>query len=186
MRARRTVVCTQVAHGSDEYRQTVALRDEVLRKPLGLRFAPKGLAAEEDSFHLACWDGDALAGCLVLKPLSRRRIRMRQLAVAPPRQGRGLGKALVNFAESFARRRGYQEMVVHARETAVGFYEKLGYMKEGRRFTEVTLPHFGMRKVLSRRGHHRTTPGPRRPSACLFPARRLNAEQTAGPPLRAR
>ena len=37
---------------------------------------------------------------------------------------------------------------MHARETAVGFYEKLGYKVVGDKFTEVTIPHYVMEKKL--------------------------------------
>ena len=43
---------------------------------------------------------------------------------------------------------GYEEIVLHARETALGFYQKLGYETEGDSFTEVGLPHSAMRKKL--------------------------------------
>ncbi len=142
-------VCSEVRHGTDEYRQTVALRDELLRRPLGLKFSPEELAQEKDSFHLACRQGGTLAACLVLEPMSARRIQMRQLAVAADFQGRGIGRSLMGYSESFARQRGYREIVMHAREEAVGFYEKLGYRREGGRFTEVTIPHFVMRKTLA-------------------------------------
>ncbi|MBS1564192.1 MAG: GNAT family N-acetyltransferase, partial [Bacteroidetes bacterium] len=33
-------------------------------------------------------------------------------------------------------------------KTAVGFYEKLGYVAVGEEFLEVTLPHFVMEKKL--------------------------------------
>ncbi len=155
MKKRKAIACSEVRHGTDEYRQTVALRDEILRRPLGLTFSPEELAEEKDSFHLACrQDGGplgppgGLAACLVLKPLSEQQIQMRQLAVDADFQGRGIGTQLVRYSEVFARQRGYRQIVMHARETAVGFYEKLGYRKEGGRFTEVTIPHYRMSKIL--------------------------------------
>jgi predicted GNAT family N-acyltransferase len=39
-------------------------------------------------------------------------------------------------------------MVMHARKTAIGFYEKQGYAVFGNEFEEVTVPHFEMRKLL--------------------------------------
>jgi predicted GNAT family N-acyltransferase len=39
-------------------------------------------------------------------------------------------------------------MVMNARKTAVGFYEKLGYNAKGDEFEEVTIPHFLMEKTL--------------------------------------
>ena len=39
-------------------------------------------------------------------------------------------------------------MTLHAREAAVPFYERLGYLSEGEPFDEVGLPHRAMRKRL--------------------------------------
>jgi len=135
-----------IEHGSGEYEETVALRDEVLRKPLGLSYDPTELAGEKESFHFALREGAELVACLVLKPLDERCIKMRQLAVRDNAQGKGFGRELVNYAHSLAKERGYAEIVLHARETALGFYEKLGYQVEGNPFTEVGLPHLVMRK----------------------------------------
>jgi predicted GNAT family N-acyltransferase len=44
--------------------------------------------------------------------------------------------------------REYGEIILHARETARGFYEKLRYEAEGDSFTEVGLPHLFMGKKL--------------------------------------
>jgi N-acetylglutamate synthase-like GNAT family acetyltransferase len=137
-----------VQHGTKEYDETVALRDEVLRKPLGLAYNPEELVDERYSFHLALREGDQLVACLMLKPLDEKRLMMRQLAVRENCQKKGLGRELVNYAESFAKERGFGEIVLHARETALGFYGKLGYQAEGDRFTEVGLPHFSVRKKL--------------------------------------
>ena len=94
-----------IEHGSGEYEETVALRDEVLRKPLGLSYDPSELAGEKDSFHFALREGTELVACLVLKPLDERCIKMRQLAVRENAQGKGFGHELVNYAHSFARER---------------------------------------------------------------------------------
>ena len=71
---------------------------------------------------------------------------MRQLAVAAELQGQGIGTALVEFAEALAREIGYRRMILHARETAVPFYEKQGYSIIGEGFEEVTIPHWAMEK----------------------------------------
>jgi len=39
-------------------------------------------------------------------------------------------------------------MVLNARKTAVGFYEKLGYEKIGEEFPEINIPHYKMRKIM--------------------------------------
>jgi N-acetylglutamate synthase-like GNAT family acetyltransferase len=148
MKEKLLILCNEIEHGTDEYRQTVSLRDEILRRPLNLAFSPKELAEEKDSFHIACWRDGKLTACLILKPLSDRQVRLRQLAIMLAEQGAGIGSALVVYSEGFARKHGYHEIVLHARHTAVGFYEKLGYQTVGAGFTEINIQHFLMRKAL--------------------------------------
>lgn len=145
----RDSIFKAVQHGSPEYTETVALRDEVLRRPLGLEFSPELLGAEATDFHLAGYsqDGDLL-GCLILTPVDSSTIQMRQVAVNPSLQRSGIGTALVDYSESFARQHGYSLMIMHAREQAVPFYERLGYHTYGDRFEEVTIPHWNMKKHL--------------------------------------
>lgn len=145
-------MCREVIHGSSEYHATVALRDEVLRRPLGLAFSPDELSGEKDSFHLAGWRGSALVACVVLKPLSDNQLQLRQFAVREDWRGQGIGRALALYAEAFAKEHGYEEIILHSRETAQGFYAKLGYQTEGERFIEVTIPHVTMRKRLPSSG----------------------------------
>ncbi len=137
-----------VAHGSPEYEALVALRHDVLRRPLGLAFTPEQLAAESASYHLGCYSGETLAGCLVLAPQSEGRMQMRQVAVRDGWQGKGIGRLMAEQAENLARQMRFGVMILHARESAVGFYETLGYQKRGARFWEVTLPHWEMTKTL--------------------------------------
>ena len=124
------------------------LRDSVIRKPLGLDFSPEELRAEESFHHFACYCGDRLVACLVLCPLEEGDIRMKQVAVAPDLQRRGIGRALVEYSEAWATAAGYRRMILHAREAAVPFYEKAGYSKRGDQFEEVTIPHWAMEKRI--------------------------------------
>lgn len=138
----------QIQHGTAEYEETVALRDDILRRPLGLTFTPESLAGEASEIHIACYSGNQLVGCLILVPLANGALKMRQVAVADLAQGQGVGKAMVEFSENFARNNGFSSMTMHARETAVQFYLKLGYEVIGERFEEVSIPHFKMAKGM--------------------------------------
>jgi GNAT superfamily N-acetyltransferase len=142
-------IIREIEHGSPDYWTTVALRQGVLRKPLGLQFCAEELDAEKDSHHVACFCGNTLVGCLVLRPIADGDVQMRQVAVVPQLQGQGIGTAMVEYSEAFARRLGCRRLILHARETAVLFYEKLGYARFGDRFMELTIPHWAMEKSLS-------------------------------------
>jgi len=150
--ARHGEVLREIAFGSPEYDASFALRLKVLREPLGLTPGPEERAEEARLIHLGAFDGSRLVGCLMLHDLGAGRVRMRQVAVDFERQRAGLGRKLVRFSEDIARQRGFRTMVLHARETAVPFYDRLGYARRGEPFLEVTLPHLEMDKELGRDG----------------------------------
>lgn len=137
-----------IDHGSPEYKQMVDLRFQILRKPLGLTFQEEELEREKNDILIGCFDEDKLEGCCMLKQEGEDTVRLRQMAVISGLQGKGLGKALMIFAENIARDRGYKRLTMHARKSAQGFYEKLGYEVCSDEFTEVTIPHYVMEKML--------------------------------------
>jgi predicted GNAT family N-acyltransferase len=143
------LLCKQVGFTTPAYKDTVTLRYNILRKPLGLTFTQEQLDNEANDFHLAAYMGDEMIACLVLTQGQNGEIKMRQVAVKENKQGMGIGKKLVEFAEAFAREKGFTKMVLHARETAVPFYLTLAYKTEGQPFTEVGLPHKKMYKLLT-------------------------------------
>jgi GNAT superfamily N-acetyltransferase len=114
-----------IDHGSKEYKQMVDLRYNMLRKPLGLTFSEEELEAEKNNIHLCCFDDDKLEGCCMLVSKDNNTVQLRQMAVVSGLQGKGIGRVLMQFAENIARDRGFKKLIMHARKTAVGFYEKL-------------------------------------------------------------
>lgn len=143
-----TMALKIIDHGTTEYRQMVKLRDDILRKPLGLTFTPEELESEKDNMLIAAFEDEQLLGCCMLVEEIPGTVRLRQMAVLNDLQGKGIGRALMNFAENIARDRGYKILRMHARVHAVGFYEKVGYQVRGDQFVEVTIPHYVMEKQL--------------------------------------
>ncbi len=54
-----------------------------------------------------------------------------RVVVLPEYRGRGLGRRVVQEAETWLRMLGFSMAVVESRDVAVSFYEKLGYRKTG-------------------------------------------------------
>jgi N-acetylglutamate synthase-like GNAT family acetyltransferase len=138
----------QIDHSSKEYRQMVELRNEILRKPLGLSFKKEELTREKDDILIGAFEEDKMLGCCLLTKVNKDNVRLRQMAVQNNLQGKGIGAAMLNYAENVARDAGYKNMLMHARKTAVGFYEKLDYKVTGDEFEEITIPHVIMEKKL--------------------------------------
>ena len=138
----------QIDHGTPEYLKMVNLRYVVLRRPLGLTFDHDELMAEKDDILIACMDDNEVLGCCILEEVNNLTIRLRQMAVPDNLHNRGIGASIINFAENMARDKGYKLMTMHARDSAIGFYEKFGFQIKGSQFKEVNLPHHVMEKNL--------------------------------------
>lgn len=137
-----------IDHGSPEYLQMVQLRNDILRKPLGLSLDPGELDREKDEILIAAFEDGKMLGCCMLVRADALTARLRQMAVPNNLQGLGIGRALIQFAENIARDRGFRIIMMHARKTATGFYKKFGYEVRGEEFEELTLPHVIMEKKL--------------------------------------
>jgi predicted GNAT family N-acyltransferase len=79
--------------------------------------------------------------------------QLRQLAVAHETRRSGVGRALVHALERQSAEQGAREVWLNARESAFGFYERLGYEFDSEVFvSELTgIPHRRMRKDVSGR-----------------------------------
>jgi GNAT superfamily N-acetyltransferase len=127
------------------YALELDLRYRVLREPLGMGRHQVGFAGEEDALHVLAMEGASVTGCVLFDWSSGR---LRAMAVDPRHQRRGLGVELVSRLEREVLSRGVLRVTLHARQSAVPFYERLGYVVEGEPFTEVGLAHRTMIKVL--------------------------------------
>ncbi len=137
-----------IDHGSPEYEQMVQLRTDMLRKPLGLSFSSEELEKEKDDVLIGLFEDERILGCCLLTTVSSDLVRLRQMAVPNNLQLKGVGRAILIFAENISRDMGFKTLMMHARVTAAGFYEKLGYVRDDGEFMEVTVMHVVMRKRL--------------------------------------
>jgi ribosomal protein S18 acetylase RimI-like enzyme len=79
-------------------------------------------------------EGPTIAGILVLLSAPEY-LLLDNVAIAPERQGRGLGRRLLAFAESEALRRGYREIRLYTHQTMIEnqrLYASIGYEETGR------------------------------------------------------
>jgi len=138
----------EIEYGSDDYKKTVALREQILRIPLGMRFNPQYLEQDKDNWHIAAFDNGRVVGTVLLRPLDATTVKIRQVAVETMLQGQGIGRKLMEYAEEFARAKGFEKAVLHARFYVVAFYKKLGYEVVSGPFDEIGMQHFKMEKKL--------------------------------------
>ncbi len=139
----------EIAHGSAPYDEVLEARDRILRRPLGLRLSDDDTRGEALQRHFILTDNGRMIGGVIAKAEARRSARLRQMWIEPAHHGKGLGRSLLDGVLAILEAEGIEGIVLHARETVVGFYESAGFHTEGAAFTEVGIPHRRMVRSLS-------------------------------------
>ena len=122
----------------------IALRWQVLRP--GRPESTAHFAEDEasGSAHFAAIDSaGSVIGCASVIE-KEGRLQLRGMATAPEWQGKGVGRAVLEAVQAHALQRGLP-LWCNARMSALGFYEKSGWQKEGTIFDVPTVgPHIIM------------------------------------------
>ena len=139
-------------HGTKAYEQSLNLRHQILRVPLGMDLfdgSHDDLSEESRYYHFGAFDdqGKLIASVLGI-PTSLQEVRVKQMAVSEDQQHQGVGKRLFMIFEAYLLDLGFQSFVLHARRPVHGFYLNLGYEIQGDEFHEVGLPHYKMSKTF--------------------------------------
>ncbi len=138
-----------IKYSTSLYKSALELRNEVLRKPLGRSLDLVDLEGESEQQHFGIiGQENALIACVSAKEISGKHCKLRQMAVAEKFQGKGIGAELVSRVERELIAQGVREISLHARESAIRFYEKLGYVCAGELFDEVGISHIKMHKIV--------------------------------------
>lgn len=133
---------------SIDYLVEKQLREDMLRKPLGMILSHEDLLYDHLFTHAGAFVQGHLVGCLIWRNINEGCVQIKQVCVHSSYQGRQIGSSLMKYAEQEIRKVGMQEIMLHARCNAWSFYQRLGYSFTSDEFKEVGIIHREMRKYL--------------------------------------
>ena len=126
----------------------IELRIRQLLEPIGVPASYIDREKEKDDIFIAAFEKEAMLGCCILTHKDEQKIQLRQMAVRSDLRGRGIGAAIIDFAEQWARKNHYTILMMHARDPVLDFYRKCGYQVVSEQFFEVGMGHHVMEKKL--------------------------------------
>lgn len=148
-------VVKYIRYGSEEYKQTLKLRDEVMRKPLGRSIYDEDTSCEENQIVIGAFETNSmvtnlLIGCGVLSYKGDNTWMVEYLCVDTVLQKKGVGSALMKCLEKIARDRGAEILSLDSRIGAIDFYQRFGFIQKGEIFHKEIAPggHVYMEKQL--------------------------------------
>lgn len=138
----------QIKFNSKQYEAMIQLRITQLLQPIGVPASYIVPENEQKDFFIAAFEKDDIVGCCVLTPKNNDVIQLRQMAVRNDFRKKGIGAAMIQFAEKTAKEKGFFILMMHARNTVIEFYKKSGYQITGEEFFEVGIKHHKMKKTI--------------------------------------
>lgn len=136
-------------HTQDEWENYFDLRYRVLREPLGKERGSERNEGDATGIHFALFENTSILAIARLDVLNDTEAQVRFVAVEHQQQGKGLGLLIMEAVEQRAKSEGILEIVLHARDYALPFYEKQAYRLIGPSYKLFDiLQHYEMRKEL--------------------------------------
>ena len=133
-----------------EFRDYYHLRWKLLRAAW---HQPEGSEVDDietTCFHVIAIDTENnIIGVARLQFNSDSEAQIRYMAVTPENERRGIGRSMIEYMEQHALQTGHDNIVLDAREPAVGFYQRLGYEITGKSYLLFDeIQHYKMHKLL--------------------------------------
>jgi predicted GNAT family N-acyltransferase len=140
----------KIPKSPEEWDAYYDLRYRILREPLGKERGSERNEGDETGIHFALYENAKLIAVARLDCVEQTICQARFVAVESNLQGLGYGRKIMTALEKEAVDLGYRKLILHARDYALPFYEKLGYTLVGPSYKLFdVLQHFEMFKVLA-------------------------------------
>jgi N-acetylglutamate synthase-like GNAT family acetyltransferase len=132
-----------------EWKAYYALRFNVLREPWNQPLGSEVLADEDLAIHAIAVENGEVLGVARMHESAEKQGQVRCVAIATAAQGKGIGKAIMTYLEDQAKKKGWTEIVLEARENAVPFYKRIGYTINAESYLLFgEIQHYRMSKTL--------------------------------------
>jgi N-acetylglutamate synthase-like GNAT family acetyltransferase len=128
-----------IEHNSDDYEQMINLRVSQLLEPIGVPASYIERKKEKNDFLIGAFERNEIIGCCILTPRENAVLQLRQMAVRTDYRRKGVGVAIIEFAEEVAKENKFSTLMMHARDPVIDFYKKCGYEIFGDPFFEVGI-----------------------------------------------
>lgn len=130
----------RIAKEQEDFFQLIRLREEVFVIEQGVPIEIELDDADDQAIHFVAAMKNEVIGTarLVVKG---RAGKIGRMAVQKKWRGKGVGAALIGLIKKTAVKKGITRLYLHAQASAVAFYQRLGFVAEGKGFVEAGIPH---------------------------------------------
>ncbi|PGL72963.1 GNAT family N-acetyltransferase [Bacillus sp. AFS055030] len=139
---------TIVAQTDESIQDALKVRVEVFVEEQQISRELEFDGLDEKCIHFVSYDGE--------QPIAAGRLRIiestgkvQRICVLSNYRGKKIGNEIMYLIHKTAKEKGLDQLVLHAQESAIPFYEKLGYKISSELFFEAGIPHAEMKLKLN-------------------------------------
>lgn len=125
----------------------IAIRKEAFVEGRGVPPEIEFDGKDSDMLHFCLYDGDRLISYLRAEILGDI-LHIGRVSVSADMRKNGYGRKLMDFLVGYAKEKGFKKVELSAVDTAVGFYERIGFLAEGDYYLETGVPHIYMYREI--------------------------------------
>lgn len=125
----------------------IAIREEAFIKGRGVPREIEIDGRDSELLHFCVYEEKTLLAYLRAEDIGGM-LHIGRVCVKKDTRKSGYGRVLMDFLFKYAMDNGFSAVELSAVDTAVGFYEKMGFIPEGDYYLETGVPHIYMKKEL--------------------------------------
>ena len=138
----------KLVENDEELEEALRIRKRVFVEEQGIPEALEQDGNDSSALHIVAKNGDAVIGTVRVRFLNNRKVKLERMAILKPLRGAGIGKGIIVFLEEELKKRGVEQIVLHAQYYIKDFYIQCGFMETGLPFLEADIQHIEMEKSI--------------------------------------
>lgn len=128
-------------HGTEDYGQTLKIRNEAIFAPNGKDIASMDLSCEAQQIVIGAFETNSIytnliIGTAVLGWVEENVFKVEYVCSDPVLRSKGIGTSLMRCMEKLAADRGAKKLCLDAPVDTIDFFQRFGYMQKGEMFTK--------------------------------------------------
>jgi predicted GNAT family N-acyltransferase len=149
-------ISVQAAHFPTDQAVIYAIRTQVFQIEQGVNAALEFDGKDEQARHWLAYLDDRPVGTVRIRSLElassdpiafhNSAVKLERLAVLPESRNQGVGRKIMTVLLEDLRPEKISTITLHAQQSARAFYEKFGFVAEGKLFQEAEIAHIKMHK----------------------------------------
>lgn len=138
----------KLVENNKELEEALDIRKRVFVEEQGISETLDLDGNDSSALHIIVKNGDVAVATIRIRFLDNRQAKLERMAILKPSRGAGIGKGIITFLEEELKRRGIEQIVLHAQYYVKDFYTKCGFRETGLPFLDADIQHIRMEKAI--------------------------------------